>query len=290
MTTPLTEPTKVSFAGDAQTETNLPLVLIDPDTKATAQLAALTAIATPEIIGKRDSLILLAKTIETVTTDEEAKEASNIAGSLKGIRNAIEKARVAVKERVLIIARAIDGTAKATSDPAETEMKRLEGLGARYLQEKERQRQIEIRRQQEEQARLQREADKKAKEAADEAERLRKEAEAAQAAGNADKALDLELAAEEAQEKVAEIEVPQPVAPIPAEVKLTGSAVSYDYEIQVTDIALLYQNKPECVELSPKMQIIKGIVKSAAQQAGGKSFTIPGLFITPKVKLTSKAQ
>jgi hypothetical protein len=368
--------TRVSYAADTAQEPQV-IALVEPGTKQLAHLAALEVIATPEITARRDDLVTKAKAITTITTDDQAKTATELAGKLKGLRNEVEKARESVKRPVLIIGNAIESVAKATSEPAICEMKRLERIGGDYIAEKEAKRQAEIRRQeaeikrrkeeaaqlvreaQEKAARIEREAQAKAadelrkqeeearrkqagaeaeisrqkeeaRKAQDEANRKASEANAAERAklqAEADKLrkaneaeqkrlkeeserlqieneklleqkrmeaeFDAETRAEEAREAEAKF-IAEATAPIfatqVAEIGgVRGASVAKGWDHEVTDLAALYAYNPACVELVARKSVIKGVVDAAAQQAGNQPFTIPGLRIFPKTKLTARS-
>ncbi len=288
---------EVSFANDVPQ--NLCLALVEPDTKKRAQLAALEAIATPATIERRDILLCRAAQLISVTSEEDVKLATEIAGLLKGLRNDVEDARKKLKDPVLTIGKAIDGVASEVGGKATDEMERLERLMGNYVAEKERQRQEENRRREQEARRAQEAAEREAQQARENEERLRREVEAMNAkaqTGEVDllAALDAEARAEEASALAAtataqaEVTVFAPIAP--AEQKVTGAAVAKSWDHEVTDIAALYAAKPECVELRERVSVIKAVIKAAAQQAGGKTFTIPGLRISPKVNVTTRAR
>lgn len=290
--------TRVSFANDPQPE-NLCLALIQPDTKERAHVAALAAILTPVTIERRDILIARAAKITVITNADQIPLATEIAGLLKGLRNNIEEDRERLQEPVLAIQRAINSVAGEAKDKAVFEMKRLERLMSDFIAEQERQRQAEQRRRDEE-ARIQKEAaERTAREAQEAAEKLRKDAEALQAeaaSGNSDlfAALDAETRASEAESAAAtataQAATPVFVKQVQEAPKVSGAAVSHGWDFDVTDIAALFAHSPACVELSPRKTVINGIIKAAAQQAGGQTFTIPGLRIYPKANVATRAR
>lgn len=278
---------------------DLALTLIKPDTREQARLATLAAIATPATIERRDILLGRAKEIAHVTGDDDVKVATEVAGLLKGLRNDIERARKLIKDPALDICRAIDGVAIEIKADAETEMNRLERLMGDYALRKAQERVAEQRRLEEE---ARREREKAEREAA-EARRIEEEARAkAEAVGvksdtsEADllEALEAEEKAEEAAARAAEAEAhaATPVyAPVIArDEKIAGAAVAKDWDYEIVDIAALYAAKPECVELKPRASIIKAIIKTAAEQAAGNPFHIPGLRVSPKVKVATRAR
>ena len=332
--------TRVSYANDSMPE-GLPIILVRPGTKELAHLFALEAIATPELIERRDALLAVEASLTAPTTDEAAQFISDTAGRLKTIRKEFTKAHEIVKRPVLDIANSVDGVKKATLAPVEVAIERLESLASAYIAEKERQRQIEIRRQEEEIRRKQQEADRLVREAKAEAERIQKEAnEKAQAEirkqqeearkqqeeadrkareANAEERakleaeaerlrveneklleqkrmeaeFDAETRAEEARESaantVAEASAPIYATPIAAVAGVHGASVAKGWDFEEVDLAALYAHNPACVKLILRRDVTKGVVDAAAQQAGNQPFTIPGLRIFPKTKLTARS-
>ena len=288
----MNEITKTSFADDV--DANQALTLVEPDTKAQAHLMALQAIATPVTLERRDILVGRARAITVITTEKQLKDAGECAGLLKTLRNDVEESRKLIKNKVLVIGRAIDGTADATISEALKEMNRLQQLQSAYIAEQERLRQVEIRRREQEAQRLREEQERVIREAAKKEEEARKEAEEASKAG---KSLVEQLEAEEQAEQAAQAAqvavaqaAPVYVAPVAEVAPIRGAAVSTGWDFEVTDITALYAHKPECVELVEKRQVIKAIVASAAQQAGGKEFSIPGLRIFPKTTVINRSR
>jgi|GEM_PF-984749 len=274
------------------------LALVIPTTGEKARVMALNAIATPATIERRDILIRRARGITTITSDEQVEEAKEIAALLKGMRNDVEKSRVAIKAPVLAISDAIDSVAKEVKTEAEAEMSRIEREIGAHLQRKEADRKAELRKQ-EEIARRERERIEREAEAA-RAEEAKRQKEAEEIAAKADagevsfeEALAAGVKAEEAAAAAAEAaaQAPAVFAPIaPREEKLKGSAVAQDWDYEITNITELYRAKPECVELKPRASVIKAAIKAAAQVAGNNHFTIPGLIIRPKTKVAVRAK
>ncbi len=276
---------------------DLPLALIKADTKEKAQLVAMSAIATPVTIERRDILLSRAKAITAITGEAQVKEVTEIAGLMKGLRNDVEAGRRQLKEPVLVIEAAIDGVAKSTMTEALSEMTRLEGLLGAYHAEQERLRKAEIRRQEEDARRAREEAERKAKEAQEAADKARKEAEAAVSSDGKEDlvaALDKEIAAEEAAEKAREaaaaVTAPVYMPPVAAVPKVSGAAVKTQWDYEVVDISALYQALPVCVELKARPMAIKDAIKSAEQHAGGLPFSIPGLKLFKSTKVATRAR
>ena len=290
--------TRVSFAEDPIPE-NLCLALIEPNTKERAHLAALDAIATPATVERRDILLGRAKAMTVIASDGEVKTATEIAGLLKGLRNDVESARHRIKKPVITIGKAIDAVAAELAGEAVNEILRLERLMGNFAAEKERQRQEDNRRRAEEVRRAQEAADREAVQAREAEDNRRREADELTAkaeAGEVDlfAALDAETRADEAA-SVAASATAQAAAPIYASIvtaapKFAGAAVAKDWDFEVIDIVALYASNPSCVELKEHRGAIKAAIQSAAQQAGGKTFTIPGLRISPKFNITTRAR
>ena len=160
----------------------------------------------------------------------------------------------------------------------------------------------ELERQASEARKAQEEADRKANEAKGkerarlqaEAEQLRLDNEKAVADAKLEAEFELEAARETAQEAIteAQVQAEAPVlVPIIAPVaKAQGAAVCFDYDFEVTDIAELYRTNPMCVELKSKPSVIKAVIKSAAQQSGGQTFSIPGLRISPVTRVATRSK
>ncbi len=268
------------------------LALIAPDTKAQVALRVLEAIAKPDIVERRDTLVARARAIEAITSDEQVTVITEIASLIKGLRGEIEKSRKALKDPVLIIGAAIDKVAKETMNEALKEMIRLEDLLGAYQAHKEQKVAAERHRIEAEACRIREEAERKARIAEEEARKAQETLAKTEASDDIAAALDAEVKAaqreSEAREAQARAETtPRFTAPLPTAPKISGAAVRTVWDFEVIDLDALYKALPLAVNLTPKPLVIKEAIKTAERQAAGQPFSIPGLKLFKSTKVAT---
>jgi hypothetical protein len=228
----------------------------------------------PAAVALRDELIGKAKQITAVNSQAEADAAIAHAAQLKGLTKECEACRKDVKAEPYKMCVDIDEKAAEFVAPATPEIKRLENMAGAFVA-RERQRADEERRKQAEEARKAQEAETARLNAIAAAER------AAQAAkGKAAREAAEALAAKLRQEQLeAEIDQAEAAPPLVIETPTAqGAAFNTKIEIFPHDLDALYKAHPQCVELKPRLNAIKDLVK--LQQRQNKPVNIRGCEIS----------
>lgn len=205
----------------------------------------------------RDRLLIESKAVISIQSSDDVEKAIAVVSALKGIAKTIEAHRKVAKEPVLQLGNAIDSEAKSFSSPITLEVKRLEtAVGSFQLAE---------RRKAEEAQRKAQEEAQKAIEAAEKAK--------SNPANELD-ALDAELEAELAVDRVAEI--------APVQTKVSGASTRKDCDIEIEDIHALYKAHPECVKLEVKLLSVRDLINRGI-------LDIPGVKLTETIKVSARA-
>lgn len=212
---------------------------------------------TEEASAKRDSLLVLAKSLPVVTNAQEAQTATDALREITSFTKLIEASRTEVKAPVLDLGKRIDNVAKNLTTELEAERVRISKAIGTW------------------QAEQQRLLDKARREAAEEERRIAEEAEAkiraAQESSKSEAAFDrkVEKIEDKAFQQVAEVRAS--VGAMVAE-KPVGLATRNEVCFEVTDINELYEAAPAFVILSPNNAAIKAALKTLPE---GKS--LPGV-------------
>ena len=259
--------------------------------------------------AKADALAQ-AKTIKTVSTEQEQADSIAIASLMKGLLRDVEKARVSVKEPVLTAGKQIDAAAKAFCTDLDLEVKRVEKLASDYQREQDRI-MAAIRAEEERKQQAAREAEEA--ERRKEAEALKRLADEADAARRADLAR-IAAAKNEAELEIAQARADKAAAERAEEARLVQQACReaeearldeersramqlhsieaakpeaarvvrrMNYELK--DIRALYAARPDLVELTER----RSLILAAISLPNGPA--IPGIYVFEETKVQSKA-
>jgi hypothetical protein len=243
-----------------------------------AQAMKADALATAGLIGR-------------VSTAEENANAVEAQKELKRVLGLCEQARKLCKEPVLDFGRSIDASAKQFSADIEREFMRVTQLvadfqsleqerlraaeAARRLEEEKLQREREM-----EERRIREAAQAEARKLADEQEAINK---AAASARNAKEREEAEIRQHEIdrQKSLADARTHEQMdaaqerfnesakaLPVFEAARVKGQTVTEDWNVNVTDIHLLYRHHPNCVTLTPLLSEIKALVKAGTIPKG----------------------
>lgn len=203
---------------------------------------ATRTIAFPQAaVDMKESALATAALIGRVSTPDENATAVEAQVELKRFIDTCEKARKLCKEPVLDFSRAIDSGVKQFVDEVQKEFMRVTKLVADF------QALMAAKQRAEEQAR---------REELDKIER-EKQAELAKAKSHE------QLEAVQARYNEAARAVPAV-----KQVRAEGQKVSEEWEVNVTDIHLLYRHHPNCVSMTPLYSEIKALVKAGTIPKG----------------------
>lgn len=213
----------------------------------------------PDAIVRRDSALVIARRVTSVTDAMEAEEAADALRLLTSLAKETEAARKVVKEPVLELGKRIDDTAKTYIADVATEKARLETALGTY-QAAERKKADEARRL----------AEQEARKKADEAARAAADAEFATTQAEQDRAQQVA-----AQAETAAIEARVAVANTAA-TKPAGVAVRQPWKYEVTDINALFKARPDLCVIEPNAAAIRAQIPH--------NQNIPGLRIWQEAK------
>lgn len=214
-------------------------LLAVPELAATQEIAVTNAAALAKA-----ALLQVAFTITKIEDEKDRDFAIREAAKIKGHIDAVEGARKAVKKPFWDVGVAIDSAANEHVAELTKELRRMNALIGGF------------------------EADRKAA-----AEKTERELRAQQQAvvnqpvpKDKGEALKQEL---ESEEKAVEIEGKiEQIRQTNDATAPKGGAMRVDYDITVTDIKALYAAHPQCVELKPRYQAIKDLLKIGTTPAG----------------------
>lgn len=202
-----------------------------------------------EAVALRDEALEKSALIGKVTNAEEQARAVEAQVALHTVSLGVEKARKECKEPVLLFGKRIDDTAKKFIEEVKTEELRIARLIGDF--------------QQLEQARV------RAEEQARNAKLAEMEREKARAMTEAKSHEQMDAIAEHFNQKAAEV-------PVPVVEKAQGQVATQDWEVEVTDAALLFRAYPHCVKMVPVLTEIKALLKAGLKP--------PGVMATPIVR------
>lgn len=216
---------------------------------------------------KRDALVGKAKDITAIDDSLDYESAVECLREIKALKSDVEKSRTQVKAPVLDVGRTIDAKAKEFIAPIDPEEKRITGLvldHERKLREireaEERKRQEELRKI--EQARLEAERQARAKAEAEAAAALNEQERKAAAAR-------AEAEQKRLAEQTAQASKQVTLAFAPQESRPQGVKAKQEWTFEVTDVAKLYQARPELVELTVKTLATKNAVNAGLRECPG---------------------
>lgn len=189
----------------------------------------------------RDEALEKSALIGKVTNPDEQARAVEAQVALHTVSLGVEKARKECKEPVLLFGKRIDDTAKKFIEEVKAEELRIARLIGDF--------------QQLEQARV------RAEEQARNAKLAEMEREKARAMTQATSHDQMDAIAEHFNQKAAEV-------PVPVVEKAQGQVATQDWEIEVTDAALLFRAYPHCVRLVPVLSEIKALLKAGVKPVG----------------------
>ena len=208
---------------------------------------------TQSAIEARDGILAAAKTVITIADADQLQVSGDVLREIDSFLKRIEASRETVKAPVLEVGRQIDDTAKTLTLELGDEKKRLRDIIGKFQAEQER---------------LRLKAEKLARE---EEEKIRRQAEAdlaaAQAKAKTEKAFDKKAAVIEqnAIEDIVNVRAAAAAVSVP---KLAGFQTREEIDVKIIDITELWMHSPECVELSPRLAIIKAKAKAGVELAG----------------------
>jgi|DEB0MinimDraft_6_1074348.scaffolds.fasta_scaffold20142_2 hypothetical protein len=206
------------------------------------QIENVSITITEEIKDAADVALMSGQFIKKVTDEKTQDSAIKAVKSLKEITTAVEKARKECKKPFLDKGRELDKIAQDFIAPLMTEQKRITAVMTQYTVEKAR-----IRREAEEKRLAeQRKADEERKKAMEAVEKAKTESEKIIAAAVVQETFI------ETKNAGKEIVVPE---------KKTGIYVRRDLMVSVVDIMKLLKARPDLVEVSPKLGLIKAVLK-----------------------------
>ena len=208
---------------------------------------------TQSAIEARDGILAASRTVVTIADGDQLQVAGDVLREIDSFLKRIEASRETVKAPVLEVGRQIDDTAKTLTLELGDEKKRLRDIIGKFQAEQER---------------LRLKAEKLARE---EEEKIRRQAEAdlaaAQAKAKTEKAFDKKAAVIE-QNAIEDIVNVRAAAAAVAVPKLAGFQTREEIDVKIIDITELWMHSPECVELSPRLAIIKAKAKAGVELAG----------------------
>ena len=208
---------------------------------------------TQSAIEARDGILAAARTVLAIADAEQLQVAGDVLREVDAFINRVEAGRKTVKEPVLTVGRMIDDTAKTLTLELGDEKKRLRDIIGKFQAEQER---------------LRAQAERAARE---QEEKIRRETEAAlaiaQASARSEKAFEKKAAVIE-QNAVEDIVNVRAAAAAVAVPKLAGFQTREEIEVKIIDLTELWMHSPECVELSPRLAIIKAKAKAGIELAG----------------------
>ena len=208
---------------------------------------------TQSAIEARDGILAAAKTVITIADADQLQVAGDVLREIDSFLKRIEASRETVKAPVLEVGRQIDDTAKTLTLELGDEKKRLRDIIGKFQAEQER-----IRAQAERAAREQE-------------EKIRRETETAlakaQENARSEKAFEKKAAVIEqnAIEDIVNVRAAAAAVSVP---KLAGFQTREEIDVKIIDITELWMHSPECVELSPRLAIIKAKAKAGVELAG----------------------
>lgn len=208
---------------------------------------------TASAIEARDGILAAARTVLAIADAEQLQVAGDVLREVDAFINRVEAGRKTVKEPVLTVGRMIDDTAKTLTLELGDEKKRLRDIIGKFQAEQER---------------LRAQAERAARE---QEEKIRRETEAAlaiaQASARTEKAFEKKAAVIE-QNAIEDIVNVRTAAAAVAVPKLAGFQTREEIEVKIIDLTELWMHSPECVELSPRLAIIKAKAKAGIELAG----------------------
>lgn len=208
---------------------------------------------TQSAIEARDGILSAARTVQSIGDADQLQLAGDVLREIDSFIKQVEAGRTTVKDPVLKVGRLIDDTAKTLTLQLNDEKARLRQIIGKFQAEQER---------------LREQAERAARE---QEEKIRKEAEeqlaAAQAKARSEKAFEKKAAVIE-QNAIEDIVNVRAAAAAVAVPKLAGFQTREEIDVKITDIVELWMHSPECVELSPRMAIIKAKIKSGVAMPG----------------------
>lgn len=208
---------------------------------------------TPSAIEARDGILEASRTVLSIADAEQLQVAGDVLREVDSFLNRVEAGRKTVKEPVLNVGRMIDDTAKTLTLELGDEKKRLRDLIGKFQAEQER---------------LRAQAERAARE---QEEKIRRETEAAlakaQETARSEKAFEKKAAVIE-QNAIEDIVAVRAAVAAVAVPKLAGFQTREEIEVKILDLTELWMHSPECVELSPRLAIIKAKAKAGIELAG----------------------
>ena len=208
---------------------------------------------TKSALEARDGILEASRTVITIANGDQLQVAGDVLREVDAFLNRIEASRKTVKDPVIVIGRQIDDTAKELTLQLGDEKKRLRDIIGKFQAEQER---------------LRAQAEKLARE---QEEKIRRETEAAlakaQENARSEKAFEKKAAVIE-QNAIEDIVNVRAAAAAVAVPKLAGFQTREEIDVKIIDITELWMHSPECVELSPRLAIIKAKAKAGVELAG----------------------
>lgn len=208
---------------------------------------------TQSAIEARDGILAAARTVLTIADADQLQVAGDVLREIDSFLKRIEASRETVKAPVLEVGRQIDDTAKTLTLELGDEKKRLRDIIGKFQAEQER---------------LRAQAERAARE---QEEKIRRETDAAlakaQETARSEKAFEKKAAVIE-QNAIEDIVNVRAAAAAVAVPKLAGFQTREEIDVKIIDITELWMHSPECVELSPKLAIIKAKAKAGVELAG----------------------
>lgn len=234
------------------------------------KLLVVPAVETAPAIGitnlaalEKTGLLQVSRSITAIPDEQIRDHAIVAARKIKTHLDAVEKSRVEVKAPFLDVTRQIDEAARTHVALLQSELSRMNRLVGNFEED----RRCEIERRKEE---------------------LRKEQEllvasalppppneVAPGATPQEKATTLRTQIEAEEKIVAAEDKIQTLSSAAEQAAPSGGAMRRDWDIDITDIRLLYTAHPQCVELKARPMAIKDLLKAG--------ITPPGVRATPKV-------
>ena len=208
---------------------------------------------TQSAIEARDGILEASRTVLSIADGDQLQVAGDVLREIDSFLNRIEASRKTVKDPIITVGRLIDDTAKTLTLELGDEKKRLRDIIGKFQAEQER---------------LRLKAEKLARE---EEEKIRRQAEAdlaaAQAKAKTEKAFEKKASVIEqnAIEDIVNVRAAVAAVAVP---KLAGFQTREEIDVKIIDITELWMHSPECVELSPRLAIIKAKAKAGVELAG----------------------
>jgi hypothetical protein len=199
----------------------------------------------PEAEYRKEELLCHAASVKRVASNDESADAQWVSRKLAAMRIEVEKSRKLVKEPVNRIGKLIDSTASNFVAEIEAEEKRITKLVGEHAEEV---------------ARLKREKEEAERRAFEEARAAREAAEAAAAAAESGKIADV-IAAKQAERERQETLAARLAASEAVAGTNVAKGVRFAWDFEVTDIALLYHQRPDLVEMTARRSPILSTLK-----------------------------